>query len=157
MGEDLDIIFWAVVAALAFLGEIFTVSFFLLFFCVGALVGLAMAAMGLGMGLQAAGFLVATVLSMAVLRPAIVNRISLRGGERYESRGSITGKSGVVTATIEPGSSGTVCIGSGEFWSARAVYPDRRIEEGVRVRVLDTDGLTALVEPLEDGKGGEKP
>ncbi|ABG03671.1 protein of unknown function DUF107 [Rubrobacter xylanophilus DSM 9941] len=156
MGDDLDIIFWAVVAALAFIGEIFTVSFFLLFFCAGALVALALAAAGLGVGLQAAGFVAATVLSMAALRPAIVNRISLRGGERYEPRGGIAGRSGVVTDPIEPGSSGTVRIGSGEFWSARAVYPGQRIEAGARVRVLDTDGLTALVEPLEGGEGGEK-
>ncbi|BBL81189.1 hypothetical protein RxyAA322_30430 [Rubrobacter xylanophilus] len=156
MGEDLDIIFWAVAAAAAFLGEIFTVSFFLLFFCLGALAALVIAALGFGVGLQVVGFVAATVLSMAVLRPALVNRISLRGGERYQARGSIAGRSGVVTAPIEPGASGTVRIGSGEFWSARAVYPDQRIEAGARVRVLDTDGLTALVEPLEEEGGGKR-
>ncbi len=153
--ENLDIIFWAVLAAVAFAGELLTVSFFLLFFSFGALVGLVMAFLGLGPVAQAIGFVAASVLSMAVLRPALVHRISFRGSEQYESRNSITGKSGIVTASIEPGGSGTVRIGSGEFWTARAVYPEQSIEAGTRVRVLDTDGITALVEAVGIEEGEE--
>ena len=154
--ENLDIIFWAVLAALAFAGELLTVSFFLLFFSLGALVGLVMALFELPLTAQAIGFVVASVLSMVVLRPALMHRISFRGSERYVGRGSIAGKSGVVTDAIEPGGSGTVRIGSGEFWTARAVYPDQRIDSGTRVRVLDTDGITALVEAVGIDEG-EKP
>jgi membrane protein implicated in regulation of membrane protease activity len=114
-----------------------------------------MAFLGLGLVAQAIGFVAASVLSMALLRPALVHRISFRGSERYESRDSITGRSGIVTTSIEPGGSGTVRIGSGEFWTARAVYPERGIEQGTRVRVLDTDGITALVEAVEIEKGEE--
>jgi membrane protein implicated in regulation of membrane protease activity len=152
--DNLDIIFWAVLAALAFAGELLTVSFFLLFFSLGALVGLVMAFFGLGLVAQATGFVVASILSMVVLRPALMHRISFRGSELYERRNSITGRSGVVTTPIEPGASGTVRIGSGEFWTARAVYPEQRIESGTRVRVLDTDGITAFVEAvgIEEGE-----
>jgi membrane protein implicated in regulation of membrane protease activity len=153
--QNLDIVFWAVLAALAFAGELLSVSFFLLFFSLGALVGLLMASIGLPPTAQAIGFVAASVLSMAVLRPALVHRISFRASERYERRDSITGKSGVVTDGIEPGGSGTVRIGSGEFWTARAVYPEQRIESGTRVRVLDTDGITALVEAVEIEEGGK--
>jgi membrane protein implicated in regulation of membrane protease activity len=144
-----------VLAALAFAGELLSVSFFLLFFSLGALVGLVMASIGLSMTAQAIGFVAASILSMAVLRPGLIHRISFRGSERYESRGSIAGKSGVVTDSIEPGGSGTVRIGSGEFWTARSLYPERGIEAGARVRVLDTDGVTALVEAveIEEGEG----
>src|SRR5918998_815633 len=110
--ENLDIIFWAVLAALAFAGELLSVSFFLLFFSLGALVALLMAFAGLGPGVQVAGFIVASVLSMVVLRPALMHRISFRSSERYEIRDSITGKSGVITSSIEPGGSGMVRIGS---------------------------------------------
>ena len=152
--EKLDIIFWALLAAVAFAGELLSVSFFLLFFSLGALVGLVMAFFGLTLVAQAIGFVAASVLSMAVLRPALMHRISFRGSERYVGRGSITGKSGVVTDPIEPGGSGTVRIGSGEFWTARAIYPEQRIESGTRVRVLDADGITALVEAvgIEEGE-----
>ncbi len=153
--DNVDIVFWAVLAALAFAGELLSVSFFLLFFSVGALVALLMAFVGLGVGLQVAGFIAASVLSMVVLRPALMHRISFRSSERYERRDSITGKSGVVTNAIEPGGSGMVRIGSTEFWTARAVYPEQRIESGTRVRVLATDGITALVEAVEIEGGGK--
>lgn len=151
--ENWDIIFWAVMAALAFVGELLTVSFFLLFFSIGAVVALGASLLGLGLAAQTAGFVLASVLSMVVLRPTLLNRIALGSSEQYETRGGITGKNGVITDDIEPGGSGTVRIGSGEFWTARALHPGERLEQGARVRVLDTDGLTALVEVVEIGEG----
>ncbi len=148
LAVDWEIIFWVVVAALAFVGEVFTVSFFLMFFAVGAVVGLLAAFLGFGIGAQVVGFILASLLSMVVLRPRLVNRLSLASSEGYESK-RITGKSGVVTEPIEPDGSGTVRIGSGEFWTARSLYGNGTIEKGTKVRVLDTDGLTALVESIE--------
>lgn len=144
-----EIIFWAALAALAFVGELLTVSFFLLFFSLGAVVGLLAAVLGFGITAQAVGFLLASVLSMAVLRPAVLNRLSLRGGEGYRGHRGITGESAVVTEEIEAGGKGMVRVGTGEFWTARSLHPDERIARGTRVRVLDTDGLTALVDTVE--------
>lgn len=140
---------------MAFAGELLSVSFFLLFFSLGAVVALGLALAGLGLTAQAAGFVLAAVLSMVVLRPALLNRLSLRGGEQYAGHRGITGASAVVTEPIEAGGKGTVRVGSGEFWTARAMYSGDEIAEGARVRVLDTDGLTALVEPVE-AEGGEQ-
>jgi membrane protein implicated in regulation of membrane protease activity len=152
--EGLEIVVWAVVAALAFVGEILTVSFFLLFLSAGAVAALLMGLLGFGVPFQIAGFIAVSVLSTAVLRPALVRRIS-QSSEIYEGSGGIVGKVGVVTGTIEPGGSGMVRIGGGEFWTARSLYSGQRIEPGARVRVLETDGLTALVEVVEV-EGGEK-
>ncbi len=143
---DWEIIFWAALAALAFVGEVLTVSFFLLFFSLGAVVGLVAALLGQGLVVQAVGFVAASLLSMAILRPALLNRLSLRGGEGYVGHRGITGESAVVTKEIEAGGKGMVRVGSGEFWTARSLHPDEKIERGTRVRVLDTDGLTALVD-----------
>lgn len=151
-----DIVFWAVVAALAFIGELLSVSFFLLFFSFGAVVGLVLALLGTGLVVQTIGFVAASMLSMVVLRPALLNRLALHGGEPYVSSSNITGRVGVVTSAIEPGGKGIIRIGNGEFWSARSLYPGRRIERGTRVRVLDTDGITALVEALEIEEGEKK-
>lgn len=149
--EGMDVVVWAVVAALAFVGEILTVSFFMLFFAVGAVVALVLALLDFGLASQVGGFVAASLLSMVVLRPTLMHRISFRGSEAYEPRGGIVGKSGVATSVIEPDGSGMVRVGSGEFWTARSL-PGRRIEPGSRVRVLDTDGLTALVEAVEGGE-----
>ena len=142
-------------AGLAFVGELLSVSFFLLFFALGAVVALALAFAGLGLTAQAIGFIVASVVSMLVLRPALLNRLSLRGGEAYAGHRGITGESAVVTEAIEAGGKGTVRVGSGEFWTARAMYTGEGIGKGAKVRVLDIDGLTALVEPVET-EGGEQ-
>ena len=90
MGEegsrDLDVIFWAVLAGLGFVGEPLSVSFFLLFFSLGSVVALALAFAGLGHVAQAIGSIAATVLGMVVLRPALLNRLALKGGEGYAGR-----------------------------------------------------------------------
>lgn len=140
-------------AGLAFVGELLTVGFFLLFFALGAVVALVMAFAGLGLVAQAVGFIAASILSMLVLRPALLNRLALRGGEQYSGHRGITGESAVVTEAIEAGGKGTVRIGAGEFWTARALYHEGELKKGAKVRVLDTDGLTALVEPVDDGGG----
>ena len=142
----MELIFWAILAALAFVGELVFVSFFLLFFSLGAVVALGLAFAGFGIAAQSIGFVGATVLSMVVLRPALLNRLAIGEVEGYRKPGGLLGKSGVVMDVIESGGSGTVRIGSGEFWTARALHTRERIELGTRVRVLDTDGLTALVE-----------
>ena len=145
---DLEIIFWAVLAALAFVGELLTVSFFLLFFSLGAVVGLVAALLGAGITVQAVGFVLASALSMAILRPALLNRLALGSSEGYAGHRGITGESAVVTEEIEAGGKGMVRVGTGEFWTARSVHPDEKIERGTRVRVLDTDGVTALVDTV---------
>lgn len=152
MLESFDIILWAIVAALAFAGELLTVSFFLFFFALGAIVALIMAFLGFGFTAQIVGFMGASVLSMVALRPAVLNRLALVGGEPYESSGKIIGKKAVVTKPIEPGRAGMVKVGNGEFWTARTLDITERLAIGERVRVLDTDVLTALVEPLEEGE-----
>lgn len=150
---DLETIFWAVVAALASVGELLSVSFFLLFFALGAAVALVAALLGAGIVVQVAGFVAASLLSLVILRPILLRKVSLQGGERYVSKAGVTGKRGIVTNAIEPGADGIVRIGAGEFWTARALHPNQKIEAGSRVRVLDVDGLTALVESTEIEKG----
>lgn len=146
---DLYVILWAVVGAAALVGEVLTISFFLVFFSLGAVVGLLLALAGLGPFLQVAGFILASVFSMFILRPALLNRLALRGGEVYVGQKSIAGQGAVVTMDIEPGGSGTIRVGGGEYWTARSLDAGERIEQGARVRVLDTDGLTALVETVD--------
>ena len=85
---------------------------------------------------------------MVILRPAFLNRLALRAGEGYTGHRGITGESAIVTEEIEAGGKGMVRVGTGEFWTARSLHPGEKIERGTRVRVLDTDGLTALVDTV---------
>lgn len=150
-----EIVFWVVATVVAIVGEVFTTSFFLVFFAFGGIVALVLTALGFGLPVQIVGFVAASVASMVVFRPAVLHRLASGSSERYEPRGGIVGRSATVTTAIEPDGSGTIRVGSGEFWTARALYPGKRIEAGMRVRVLDVDGLTALVEATEI-EGGER-
>ncbi len=58
------------------------------------------------------------------------------------SRGLPPGVTGIVKRSIEP--LGSVYV-AGEEWSARSV-DGRRLERGTPVRVVETSGLTAIVE-----------
>ena len=148
-------VFWAVLAVAAFVGELLTVSFFLLFFSFGAAVAFGMAFLGFGLAAQAVGFVLATGAGALVLRPPLVHRLASRGGERYVGHRGIAGESAVVTEAIEPGGRGIVRVGNGEFWTARSLSYGERLRPGARVRVLDTDGVTALVAGMEETEGGE--
>src|SRR5215208_1920305 len=79
---ELEIILWAAVATLAFVGELLSISFFLLFFALGATVALVIALSGAGIGAQIMGFVFTSLLSIIVLRPVLTSRLSMRGGER---------------------------------------------------------------------------
>lgn len=151
----MEVIFWSILAGLAFIGELLSVSFFLLFFSLGAVVALGLSLADFGITAQAIGFVGATALSMAVLRPALLNRLAIGAGEGHLKTSGVTGKNGVIMEKIEPGGAGTVRIGSGEFWTARSLSQGEGIEPGSRVRVLDTDGLTAIVEVVAVEEGGE--
>ena len=153
--ESWEVLFWVVAGALALVGEVLTTAFFLLFFSLGAVVALCLALLGEGLAWQLIGLVVASLLGIAIVRPPLLRRLSLDQGEGYERRESIIGKSATVIGAIEPGASGTVRVGSGDFWTARALYSRQRIEVDSRVRILDIDGLTALVEPLESLERGE--
>ena len=113
-------------AGLAFVGELLSVSFFLLFFSLGAVVALALAFTQFGLAARAIGFIAASVLSMVVLRPALLNRLSLRGGEVYAGHRGITGASAVVTEAIEAAGRGPC------GWYAGSSGPPGRCIRGMR-------------------------
>ncbi len=146
-----DVILWLIIAAAALVGEVLTTSFFLIFFTVGAAVAFLLAVFtGASIELEAVVFLAISFATMLILRPPLVQRLALHRSSGYRSTDGIVGKKGVVTRMIRPGMSGTVQIGSGEYWTAEAVYSNRELPEGTPVEVVATRGVTALVDPLDD-------
>ncbi len=91
----------------------------------------------------------ATALSV-VLPLAIITVILMRFAWKATRSKSVTGEEGLVNSIgvartdLEP--KGTVLV-HGELWEARA---EQRIPAGSRVRVRKVDGLTLVVEPVEE-------
>ena len=137
-----DWVAWMIVAAALGVGEIFTLSFFLGPIAIAAVLAAIVGAIGAGVEIQLAVFIVGSAASLAVVRPIARRHLrtpaSLRSGTA-----ALVGQRALVVERVDA-DSGQVKIG-GEVWSARA-YDDAAVyEPGSHVDVMLIEGATALV------------
>lgn len=137
-----DWVFWLIGAAVLSAGEVATLGFFLGAVAIAALPAALVAAVGAGLAVQLAVFIICSVASLAFIRP--IARRHLHTPPKIR-----TGTAALVGAralVLEPvtGDGGKVKIG-GEEWTARSYDEDRTFEAGTRVEVLKIEGATALV------------
>jgi len=148
MGENIWIA-WLVLAAVFFIGEIFTAGFFLLWFAIGAAVAALLAALGLGGVWQVGIFAVVSAVLFAYSR-RFAERISSKqppgiGADRF------LGKKGVVLEEIDNiKNTGRVRIGQDE-WRADSDSGDV-IPVDKPVEVVRLDGTHLVVKVLEQGE-----
>jgi membrane protein implicated in regulation of membrane protease activity len=134
---------WAIAAALLAVGEIFTPGlFFLGPIALAAVAGAVAALAGAAVVLQLIVFAVASLASLAVLRPLARAHLHMPAALRTGTA-ALEGAHAVVLQRVDEGG-GRVKIG-GEEWSARAYMPGQVIEPGTRVEVVKIEGATALV------------
>jgi membrane protein implicated in regulation of membrane protease activity len=137
-------VLWVLAAGVFGVGEMLTTSFFLAPFALGA--GLAAIAAGVGAGELAAWvvFVLASVLSLAVLRPIARSHMRTPPHIRTGSA-ALLGQNATVLERIS-NAEGVGCVKiDGEVWTARAYDEDQVIEPGARVQVVQIKGATALV------------
>jgi len=134
---------WAIAAVLLAVGEILTPGlFFLGPVAVAALIACLLALLGLGAAVQIIGFVIASIASVAVLRPLARSHLHVPPLMRTGTAALVGTKALVLERVDADG--GRVRIG-GEEWSARAFVDDQVIEAGERVEVVKIEGATALV------------
>jgi len=135
---------WTVLAAVLFVGEIFTAGFFLLPFGIGAAIAAGLNWLGLGLGWQWTVFLGVSVIALAALRP-LSDRITHEPPEKMGAD-RLLGKTGQVIETIEPGDgAGRIRI-EREEWRADSA-DGARIAEGAAVVVEKIVGTHLVVRP----------
>lgn len=136
---------WLLLAVIAVVGEMFTLSFYLIYEALAAVVTALLAPILPLFLLQVIVFLVASVLSLFVLRPATLNyllRLKPRPTVQYPD---LVGRHAVVRERVTA-TGGLVDLGGGEFWSARSLLPDRAFEQGAAVEVQFRDGVRLVVD-----------
>ncbi|MHB8470103.1 MAG: NfeD family protein [Gaiellaceae bacterium] len=134
---------WAIAAVLLAVGEIFTPGLFFLGPVALAAVASAVAAVaGAAVWLQLITFVLASLGSLAVLRPLARSHLKMPAALRTGTA-ALEGAKATVLARVD-GNGGRVRIG-GEEWSARAFMPDQVYEPGMQVEVMKIEGATALV------------
>ena len=133
---------WIVAAVLLAIGEVLTPgAFFLGPVAVAAGVA-AIVALIAGGVVSTIVFIVAALLSLAVLRPIARRHVRMPQLMRTGTD-ALVGRRAVVTKRVDA-SGGRVRIG-GEEWTARAYLEDGVYAEGATVDVVRIDGATALV------------
>lgn len=134
---------WAIAAVLLAVGEILTPGlFFLGPVAVAAVIACVLALLGLGAVAQIVGFVVASIASVAVLRPIARSHLHVPPLLRTGTA-ALVGSKALVLERVDV-NGGRVRIG-GEEWSARAYMEDQVLEPGARVEVAQIEGATALV------------
>ncbi len=139
-------IVWLIVAAVCLLSEVLSAGTFYLFcLCVGALCAALSCLFG-GIVAQVIVFVVASLLSVLLLRP-VVRKWFHRGGDgRVSNADAIIGRVGRVTEAIPSGGFGRVAI-DGDDWKSQSDAPGE-ISVGSRVQVVARDSLILTVKPI---------
>ena len=137
-----DWVAWTLLAAALAVGEVFTLGFLLAPIALAALVAAAVAGLGGALELQIASFIVASVASLAFLRPVVRRHLHTPARLRTGTA-ALVGQRAIVVDRVD-GQGGSVKIG-GEVWTARTYDEDQVLEPGARVDVLKIEGATALV------------
>jgi len=136
-------VIWAIVAAGLAVGEILTPGlFFLGPVAIAAIIAGVLALVGLGAAVQLLAFVVASIASVAVLRPLARSHLKVPPMLRTGTA-ALPGSKALVLQRVDA-NGGRVRIG-GEEWSARAYVEDQVMEPGTRVEVVEIEGATALV------------
>ena len=141
-----DWLLWFLVAIGLFVGEMFTAGFWLACLAVGAAAaGIVGLIPGVGIAVQGIAFAAASIISMAGLRPRLMQYFQLGpGSELRTGVDALLGKTGIVTERIGPGVTGRVKV-EGEDW--RGASTDATVlEPGTQVTIIQVDGTTLMVE-----------
>ncbi|MEX2196969.1 MAG: NfeD family protein [Thermoleophilaceae bacterium] len=137
-----DWVLWMIAAALLAAGEAATLSFILGPIGLAALLAGGVALAGVSIELQFVVFILASIGSLAIVRP--IARRHLRTPPQIRTgTAALVGRTALVLDRVD-GDGGSVKLG-GEVWSARAFDDERVYEPGARVEVLEIEGATALV------------
>ncbi len=137
-----DWVAWLVAAAALAVGEVFTLGFLLGPIALAALLAAAVAGVGGAIELQFATFIVASVASLAFIRPVVRRHMQMPARLRTGTA-ALVGQRALVLDRVDS-QGGSVKIG-GEVWTARSYDEDQVFEPGARVDVLKIEGATALV------------
>jgi membrane protein implicated in regulation of membrane protease activity len=137
---------WAGLAIMLVIAEIFVPGFWLFCLGVGCVGGSIAAALGLGSGLQLVVFSAVTLVSFLTIRPLLMKRL-WKGPEVRTNVDALVGMRGRVSQDFEPGLRlGRVSVG-GDDWRAECIN-ERDLRVGDIVEVVRVESNTVIVKPV---------
>ena len=140
-------ILWLIMMVVFLLVEAATVTMVSLWFAAGALAAMIVSLLGGAVWLQAAVFLLASIVLLTALRPLVRKYVTPR--LTATNVDSVIGSTGLVTAAIDNvAASGQVKLGA-MVWTARSTSGEP-ISEGTLVKVDRIEGVKAIVSPAKE-------
>lgn len=138
---------WAGLALILLIAEIFVPGFFLLCLGIGCVGASIAAAVGLGSAVQLIAFSALSLLAFFTIRPLLMKRFWKENGVRTNVD-ALVGQRGKVSQDFDPGLRlGRVAVG-GDDWRAESVN-DKPLRIGDLIEVVRVDSNTVVVKPLE--------
>jgi membrane protein implicated in regulation of membrane protease activity len=138
-------VIWLIAACVLGVGEMHQGGFYLAPFAAGAALAAVLALLGVGAGLSAIVFVLASVIVFATLRPVAQRHRRLPPSIRTGAA-ALIGRPAIVLERIANDEGvGCVKIDGGEVWTARSYDEHEVIDAGERVEVVEIRGATALV------------
>lgn len=138
---------WAAVAILLLIAEIFVPGFWLMCLGIGCVGGSIAAALGLSASWQLLFFSVFSLVGFLTIRPVLMKRMWNKPEVRTNVD-AIVGQRGRVTQDFEPGLRlGRVAVG-GDDWRAESIN-DRTLRNGDLVEVVRVESNTVIVKALD--------
>jgi membrane protein implicated in regulation of membrane protease activity len=141
--QETQWLWWVGAALVLGLIEIASLDLVFTMLALAAVVAAAGAALGLSFPLQVILFVLAALLSLALLRPLLLRKLKLSGPVVPTNTDANVGQSAEVLVPVTD-RSGMVKL-RGEQWTARTETADVQLEVGQIVRVVRIDGATAIV------------
>ncbi|WP_296605603.1 NfeD family protein [Nocardioides sp.] len=139
---------WLGIAAVLGMAELVSLDLVLIMLAVGALAGMATAAVGAAFAIQVIVAGITAVGMLAIVRPSLVARLH-QGPELRLGAAKLVGQRAVVTEQITGLAVGQIKIG-GEIWTAAPYDEHDIIEPGATVEVFEIRGATAYVHPVPE-------
>jgi membrane protein implicated in regulation of membrane protease activity len=134
---------WLIAAGLFAAGEVASLDLVLLMFAGGALGGMSMALIGLGVPFQLVAFLVVSAALLVVVRPVAKRHLVDRTPEQIDGVAVYIGRTAVVSQRVD-NDGGRIRLGHDE-WTARTQLDAEVFEVGDEVRIVQIEGPIAYV------------
>ncbi len=138
---------WAGLAIVLFILEIFVPGFVLVCLGIGCIGGSVAAALGLGVGLQLTAFSIFALLSLFTIRPLLMKRM-WNAPDVKTNMDALVGQRGRVTQDFDPGLRLGRVSAAGDDWRAESVT-DKHLRVGDLVEVVRVESNTLIVKPLD--------
>lgn len=141
-------ILWIIVAAFSFIIELNTLTFFALWFGVGALISLILNLLDVTINVQIIVFILATLALILSSEFILKKKLKIIGKQYRTNIDGIIGKIGLVTKDVKDLSYDGEVLAEGKYWSAIS-EDGTLIEKGKKVIITGVDGVKLIVKELK--------